>query len=165
MPRGKYKHYSHQGYQKGYNWSTNQRKNCAKSGWHHSEKTKEKIRQIKLKNPVRYWLGKKRLTMMGEKNPRWTNKIYKKQYERNDSAYREWVKQVKKRDKGRCRINNKDCSGYLIVHHILPVRTFPELMYEINNGITLCQAHHPLKRAEEKRLIPEFQQLVGVSKI
>ena len=38
-----------------------------------------------------------------------------------------------------------------------------ELRYNINNGITLCQAHHPKKRAEEKRLIPFFQELVSVS--
>ena len=28
------------------------------------------------------------------------------------------------------------------------------------NGITLCQAHHPRKRAEEKRLVPVLQRLV-----
>ncbi len=50
-----------------------------------------------------------------------------------------------------------------IVHHILGFTAYPELRYEINNGITLCQAHHPLKRAEEKRLAPVFQELVSVS--
>ena len=34
----------------------------------------------------------------------------------------------------------------------------------INNGITLCHAHHPRVRAEEKRLISKFQKLVSVSK-
>ena len=33
-----------------------------------------------------------------------------------------------------------------------------------NNGITLCFAHHPRKRAEEKRLSPYFMELVSVSK-
>ena len=84
-----------------------------------------------------------------------------KRQERNDPAYRNWVREVKKRDKGRCRISNKDCFGYCIVHHILPWRDFPELRYNINNGITLCQAHHPQRRAEEKQLIPFFRELVG----
>ena len=111
-----------------------------------------------------YWLGKKRLDMTGRKHPRWVNGNYKKRDERNDSLYQWWVKQVKKRDKNICKINNKDCFGYNIVHHILSWQDYPELRYEINNGITLCQAHHPRKRAEEKRLIPFFQGLVPVSK-
>lgn len=82
---------------------------------------------------------------------------------RNDPEYKQWVKQVKKRDKNICRINNQDCSGYCVVHHILSWSEYPELRYNINNGITLCQAHHPAKRAEEKRLIPFFRELVSVS--
>jgi len=77
--------------------------------------------------------------------------------------FQNWVKQVKKRDKNQCRINNEDCFGYNIVHHILPWRDYPELRYKINNGITLCQAHHPRKRVEEKQLIPLFKRLVSVS--
>jgi len=112
--------------------------------------------------------GKPHFNQRGENHGMWKKRIknggnYKINNERNDSAYQNWVKQVKKRDKGQCRINNQDCSGYCIVHHILPVRDYPELIYDINNGITLCQAHHPRKRAEEKRLIPAFQELVSVS--
>ena len=90
---------------------------------------------------------------------------YKENQQRNDSAYKVWRNNVLKRDKTKCRIANGDCSGYLIVHHILGWSNYPELRYQINNGITLCQAHHPLKRAEEKRLIPIFQELVPVSKL
>ncbi len=36
-----------------------------------------------------------------------------------------------------------------------------ELRYEVNNGIALCQFHHPRKRADEQRLILTFQGLVG----
>ena len=105
--------------------------------------------------------------MIGSKNPNWKGGLEnrKKKDERNDSMYIEWVRKIKKRDNWGCRINNKDCVGYCIVHHILPWSEYPELRYEINNGITLCQAHHPRKRAEEKRLIPFFQGLVPVSNI
>ncbi len=102
-------------------------------------------------------------TNIGENHPKWKGDKCKKKDERSDSLYQNWVKMVKRRDNCTCKINNKDCSGYCIVHHILPWRDFPELRYNINNGITLCQAHHPLKRAEEKRLIPSFQGLVPVS--
>ena len=102
----------------------------------------------------------------GEKNYRWIidrSKLIKRQ-ERNDSAYYDWRLNVWIRDNFKCKINNCDCSGKIIAHHILGWALYPELRYEINNGITLCQAHHPRKRAEEKRLIPNFQELVSVSK-
>ena len=100
---------------------------------------------------------------VGKNSPAWKGDKCKKRDERNDSLYHWWSSKIKKRDNNKCRINNQDCSGYCEVHHILPWRDYPELRYEINNGITLCQAHHPRKRAEEKRLIPFFQGLVSVS--
>ena len=101
----------------------------------------------------------------GEKHWNWIKdrSQLKNDNERNDSSYKEWRYQVFKRDRHICRINNKDCFGKVIAHHILNWSDFPELRYNINNGITLCQAHHPRKRAEEKRLIPFFQELVSVS--
>lgn len=80
-----------------------------------------------------------------------------------DLAYTDWRKFVFTRDGFKCKISNRDCAGQLEAHHILPWRDFVELRYEINNGITLCHAHHPRKRAEEKRLSPYFQGLVSVS--
>lgn len=107
---------------------------------------------------------KKRLRETG--HPNWISdrsKLKAKQ-ERGDSAYREWRKNVWLRDDFKCKIANPDCSGQLEAHHILGWTQYPELRYDINNGITLCHAHHPRKRAEEKRLSPYFQSLVSVSK-
>ena len=148
----------------------------ANLGKKHSEETKGKMREVHggIKNhfygkhhtkEAKIKIGLAVSKRIGEKHPRWISDrtLLKKRNERNDSAYKNWVKQIKKRDKGRCRINNKDCSGYCEAHHILSWKDFPELRYKINNGITLCQAHHPRKRAEEKRLIPFFSGLVSVS--
>ena len=77
-----------------------------------------------------------------------------------DTKYKYWMKRVKNRDNWKCKINNKDCCGRLEAHHILPWSQFPELRYEINNGITLCHFHHPRKRNDEKKLIPIFKELV-----
>lgn len=79
---------------------------------------------------------------------------------RNSPASRDWAKSVKKRDGWVCRIADIKCNGKVVAHHILPWRDFPELRYEVNNGITLCHFHHPRKRNDEIRLSPFFQSLV-----
>ena len=136
-----------------------------------TEETKKKMREARRlrKEKLGYINSpeaRKKLSesITGEKNYRWNpDREAVKRNLRNDGEYKQWSRKVKKRDNWKCKINNKDCSGYCIVHHILPWRDYPELRYDINNGIALCQAHHPRKRAEEKRLIPFFQELVPVS--
>lgn len=82
-----------------------------------------------------------------------------------DSRYKEWMLSVKGRDGWKCQISNEDCCGRMEAHHILTWRDHPELRYEIKNGITLCQHHHPRKRAEEIRLSPYFQEIVNNIKL
>jgi len=113
------------------------------------------------------WIQKMKEVTTGNKNHRWIkdrNKLVN-QDERNSYKYIQWCKKVKARDKNKCRIGNIDCKGELEVHHILSWKDYPELHYHTNNGITLCHAHHPRKRAEEKRLIPFLKKLVTVSKV
>lgn len=81
----------------------------------------------------------------------------------NNPKYRGWRMEVFARDNFKCRIADENCKGMLQAHHILRWSEYPELRYQPNNGITLCQAHHPRKRAEEKRLEPLFRELVSVS--
>jgi hypothetical protein len=102
-----------------------------------------------------------------EKNHKWIKDRtqLKTKGDRRSSAYGDWRRKVCIRDNWKCKINNQDCKDRLEVHHILGFTEYPELRYDINNGITLCQAHHPRKRAEEKRLSPYFMELVSVSKI
>lgn len=109
--------------------------------------------------------------MTGELHPRWVKDRSKLKRgdednrQRNSSAARWWSRQVKNRDGWKCKISNGNCSGRVESHHILSWRDFVELRYEINNGITLCLTHHPRVRAEAKRLIPVFTELVAVSKV
>lgn len=152
------------------------RKFCTRQCHLITDDLKNKISISKKKNPTRYWLGKKNPKvyfnlikngiMKGENHYKWKkdrNTLAKRQ-ERNDSAYQEWRRQVWKRDNWKCKIINSDCNGRIEAHHILSWTEYPELRYIINNGITLCHAHHPRKRAEEKRLSPFFMELVSVSK-
>jgi hypothetical protein len=105
----------------------------------------------------------------GENHPKWIEdrtklKRTSKQGERRTSAYFFWRKSVWERDEYKCKINNKDCKGRLEAHHILNWADCPELRYEVNNGITLCLAHHPRKRELEAKLSPYFQSLVAEMK-
>lgn len=105
---------------------------------------------------------------IGEKSSRWIKDRTKLKTEENkayNSRYKHWSLEVKRRDNWKCKINNCDCKGRLESHHILTWKDFPELRYEINNGITLCQFHHPHKRSEERRLIPLFQSMVEVIRV
>ena len=111
--------------------------------------------------------GLSRTDQVGSKNWRWISdrtKVKRYWTERNNPEYKKWRMNVWVRDSFKCRIANEDCSGRIEAHHILGWTKHVELRYEINNGITLCHAHHPKKRAEEKRLAPRFQELVSVSK-
>lgn len=117
-----------------------------------------------LKGKTGYWKGKKRPELSGANNPRWLedrSKLKTDEKKHLDSKYRIWMREVKNRDGWKCKISNGDCSGRLEAHHILSWRSYPELRYQINNGITLCVFHHPRKREEEARLSPYFQELVG----
>ena len=98
----------------------------------------------------------------GSNHPMWIKdrRMVKKQEERNNPVYKHWRKQVWLRDNFKCKIANPDCKGRLEAHHILGWTPYPELRYEVNNGITLCHFHHPRKRKDEMQLSPYFQSLV-----
>lgn len=122
------------------------------------------------------WEGKKRPdfpktgprdSVSGKNHYAWiTDRSKVKAYwtERNNSEYKQWRTKIWLRDNYKCKILDSNCFGKIEAHHILGWTEFPELRYKINNGITLCHAHHPRKRAEEKRLVSEFQALVSASK-
>lgn len=61
--------------------------------------------------------------------------------------YREFRRKVMERDRFRCKscISNEE----LIVHHILPVRDFPEKILDPDNGITLCRRCHSVTIGNE----------------
>jgi hypothetical protein len=69
--------------------------------------------------------------MRGENHPFWKGGITDKPWKE-----KRWVKLVKKRDNYKCQIcgSNKDIQA----HHIKPYKDYPELRYDINNGITVC---------------------------
>lgn len=82
--------------------------------------------------------------------------------ERHSYITRKWTKEIKKRDKFMCKINNDECCDRLETHHILNWIDYPELRYDVNNGICLCKFHHPRGRVEENKKVELFKQLINI---
>lgn len=151
----------------------------ARKGWKPSKETREKFRLANLgrkqsietiekrrqanKGQKRSEEFKRRASerTKGEKHPRWIKDrtlVIKNRH--GDAEYAQWRMRVWNRDNFKCKILNDSCKGRIEAHHILVWRDYPELRYIINNGITLCHAHHPRKRALEIELAPIFRELI-----
>lgn len=64
---------------------------------------------------------------------------------RNSSEYKEWRNNVFSRDDYTCQKCGKK-GGNLNAHHIYNYSQFPNLRFDINNGITLCEDCHLIGR-------------------
>jgi len=62
-------------------------------------------------------------------------------YARNHK-WLKFTKQVKKERMYQCYFADKTCSTHLCCHHIKNVKDYPELVYEKDNILVLCQSHH-----------------------
>lgn len=133
-------------------WDTGIRK----KGWKLSEESKKRI-GIASTGRASHMLGK-----TGKLHHNWKGGVSRDVHSLSEPKYKKWRTSVFARDKFKCKICQAKTG--LQAHHILRWADYPELRYDINNGITLCPAHHPRKVAEEKRLIPTFRELVSVSK-
>src|SRR4030065_2124982 len=82
------------------------------------------------------------LMRKGENNPNWKGGITPEQDKiRHCTETTHWRKAVYDKDKYTCQIcGAKD--KYLNAHHIKPFKDYPELRFDINNGITLCEDCH-----------------------
>lgn len=107
-----------------------------------SEKTKSKI-SLNHKGKTAWNKGLKGYNS-GKKNVNWKggisplNKRIRQSFE-----YRQWRSQVFNRDNHTCQeCGQRGC--YLEAHHIKPFAFFPELRFNVDNGITYCKECHIL---------------------
>lgn len=83
-----------------------------------------------------------KIRFKGENSHFWEGgKTEQKRLLRSSSAYREWRKKVFERDNYTCQeCGQTECT--LEAHHIKEVCNYPELIFDVNNGKTLCHDCH-----------------------
>ncbi len=142
----------------------------ARKGRKHTEETKRKIAEAHIGNKHR--LGCKHTdetkrkiseSHIGDKNYNWNpNREEVTHNRRNDAEYKQWRKEVRKRDRNECRLKNDECCDIIITHHIKPWALYKELRYEVSNGIVLCETHHPRTRKLEIEMIPILEEIINL---
>lgn len=83
----------------------------------------------------------------GEKNPRWKGGItFENSKIRFSKEYIEWRNAVRKKDNSTCQNCgfNSHQAGKMIAHHIKGFANYPELRFDVSNGIILCRPCHSL---------------------
>lgn len=83
----------------------------------------------------------------GDKSPSWKGGIsFLKNKVRKTIEWKEWRNLVYERDNYTCQIcgarSNKGISIILHPHHIKSYSKYPDIRFDVNNGITLCSACH-----------------------
>lgn len=95
-----------------------------------------------------------------EENHNWKGGITKRmELLRKSPEYKKFVQAVLKRDWYKCLVcpSKKE----LEVHHIYPRRDFPERIFDIDNGITLCKKCHGLTFYKEYNFIEKFLDILS----
>ncbi len=91
------------------------------------------------------WKLKDTTHLQGENNWRWISDRTKiKKSERGNPQYRQWRSDVLTRDKWTCQTCGLFGEGKMETHHIKSFAKYPELRYELSNGVTLCRECHKL---------------------
>lgn len=149
---------------KGYKLSETSRQNISEGhkGKPRSFETREKISlSMKAKGITRSLEAKARLSiiasnrklseetkakisdaMRGDKHPNWKGGVtYPIFALRKTKEYRHWRNAVLERDGYRCRRCYKS-TRRLNTHHIFSFTLFPELRFEVSNGLTVCVSCH-----------------------
>lgn len=142
-----------------------------KQQWKDGNRTTDHLRTEESKNKVVASLigrkisdeTKKKLSYSHskEKHYRWNqDRKSVKHDRRNDGEYKQWRKEVRKRDRNICQLKDDTCSEKIITHHIIPWSINTELRYCVENGIVLCSNHHPKKRQDELEMIKTLQDII-----
>ncbi|MFW6174061.1 MAG: HNH endonuclease [Elusimicrobiota bacterium] len=106
-----------------------------------SKKHKDNISQS-LKKSEKFKLSMKKVgeQQSGKNHWNWKGGISRKNHRRETAEYKEWRSKVYARDYWTCQKCGKKLN--LVAHHINPFRDYPELRFDVSNGLTLCRLCH-----------------------
>lgn len=123
------------------------------------ESIEKRVSHLRGKKRPKYIGDKIRAKMMGENNHSWRGGISPENKRiRTCAEMRRWIKNVLTRDNFTCR----ECGNVetqLNAHHIKSFRDFPELRFNVDNGITLCEKCHKELHKKLKAMLTSFSKL------
>lgn len=114
-----------------------------------SENTRKKIGLTRLgiklskEHKDKIGIGVRRKNLAGENHWNWRGGKAKDRHKVRTVRYKQWVSDIFSRDNWTCQ-TCRVRGTYLQAHHIKAWAYYPELRYEINNGVTLCVECHKL---------------------
>lgn len=79
----------------------------------------------------------------------------------DSEEYRQWRKDILKRDKKICQMPGCKSRSRLQVHHIEKWSTASSLRFDLSNGITLCRNCHESIRGKECHYVSLFKTIIG----
>lgn len=89
-----------------------------------------------------------------------TNKGIRKVGKKRVFVSRETYDLVFARDKGMCRLADKNCNGELNLHHIIYRSEDKSKINDVDNCIMLCDYHHRLVHSNKHYWQPRLKELV-----
>jgi len=104
------------------------------------------------------------LNLCGGQNPNWQNaQVPPSTKVKRSVQWHRWRTAVFERDDYTCQ-SCRQVGGYLVPHHIKSKQAHPELVYQIENGITLCRdCHKTIHRAfpaNQNLIVDEYPRRV-----
>jgi len=139
---------------------------AGRRGYQHSEETKAKIgkalkgRKYSEKSLTNMSLGQKKRFKNKKNHPNWRGGITPESVSiRNSKKYEEWRGDVFSRDKHTCRKCGQ-VGGSLEAHHIKSFANYPDLRFELENGITYCERCHSKVDLVKARFMPVIKKVV-----
>ena len=78
-------------------------------------------------------------------------KLAERRDQRFSQEYKRWRYDVFLRDQFTCQQCGDDRGGNLHAHHIKSFADYPELQFEVSNGLTLCTTCHKALHSKEQK--------------
>lgn|SRR3990167_4868892 len=131
-------------------------------GKHLSAETKKKLSDAGKKRGAPWNIGRKRpdVSERNKNNIRYAKDFYSWRGDitpinhliRSSKIYKLWKEEVLKRDGYQCSRGGKDHGSKLHIDHIKPLADFLELIFDLDNGRTLCEDCHRKTPTYAKRI-------------